>query len=49
MADTLVYFPNDDYPNYPFCKLQLGFETFENLMNHPIPKFMKPTNKKTPL
>ena len=28
MDDKLMYIPNDDTENYPFCKLQLGFETF---------------------
>ena len=28
MDDKLMYIPNYDTENYPFCKLQLGFETF---------------------
>ena len=27
MADELMYIPNDDKQNYPFCRLQLVFET----------------------
>ena len=28
MADKLMHIPNDDTPNYPFCKLKLVVETF---------------------
>ena len=27
MADKLLYIPNDDIQNYPFCRLQLVSET----------------------
>ena len=30
MADKLMYIPNDDTQNYPFCSLQLVAETFEH-------------------
>ncbi len=31
MDDTLMYIPNDDTQNYPFCKLKLHNElTFQN-------------------
>ena len=37
MADKLLYIPNDDKQNYPFCRLQLVVETFgHNLINQPI-------------
>ena len=29
MADKLIFIPNDDTQNYPFCRLKLVFETFE--------------------
>ena len=32
MADKLMYIPNDDTQNYPFCRLKLVVETL-NLMN----------------
>ena len=28
MADKLIYIPNNDAQNYPFCRLQLVVETF---------------------
>ena len=28
MADKLMYIPDDDTQNYPFCRLQLVIETF---------------------
>ena len=31
MADKLMYIPNDDTQNYPFCNLQLVVETFGHL------------------
>ena len=46
-----MYIPNDDTPNYLFCRLQLVVETFvneptnKNLMK--VPKVVYPTNKKT--
>ena len=37
MADKLMYITNDVNQNYPYCRLQLGIETFEhNLLNQPI-------------
>ena len=30
MASKLIYIPNDDAQNYPFCRLQLVVETFEH-------------------
>ena len=29
MADKLMYIPDDDTPNYPFCRLQLVAETLD--------------------
>ena len=31
MADKLLYIPNDNTQNYPFCILQLVFKTFGHL------------------
>ena len=28
MVDEMIYIPNDDIQNYPFCRLQLVVETF---------------------
>ena len=28
MDDKLIYIPNDDTQNYPFCRLQLVVKTF---------------------
>ena len=36
MADKLMYIPNDNTHNYPFCRLQLVFETFEHSTIQPI-------------
>ena len=54
MADKLLYIPNDDRQNYPFCRLKLFVETFEHstwwsnqLYFTEIPKIDKPTNKKS--
>ena len=51
MEDKLMYIPNNDAQNYPFCRLQLVVETFEHAKNKPtnqnsiiVPKFVKPTN-----
>ena len=30
MTDKLMYIPNDDTQNYPFCRLKLVVETFEH-------------------
>ena len=30
MADKLMYIGNDGKQSYPFCRVQLGIETFEN-------------------
>ena len=35
MADELMYIHNDDTQNYPFCRLQLVVETFENFNKSP--------------
>ena len=32
MADKLIYIPNDDTQNYPFCRLKLVIETFDHLI-----------------
>ena len=31
MDDKLMYIPNDDKQNYPFCRLQLVVGTFKHL------------------
>ena len=31
MADKLIYKPNDDTQNYPFCRLQILVKTFGHL------------------
>ncbi len=45
---------NDDTQNYPYCRLQLMVEKFENRLIEPtnqnlikVPKVVKPKNKKT--
>ena len=30
MADKVMYIPNDDTQNYPFCRSQLVVESFEH-------------------
>ena len=55
MADKLMYTPNDDSQNYPFCRLNLVVKTFEHLTYKPtnqnsvkiLIKVVYPTNKKT--
>ena len=51
MADKLMYTPNDDTQNYPYCSLQLvvktfGYRTYEptNQNSIIVPKVVKPTN-----
>ena len=47
MADKLMYTPNDDTQNYPFCRLKSIAKTLK-LMNQLIklvPKVVKPANK----
>ena len=39
MADKLMYIPNEDTPNYPFCRLQLKVEL--NIMNQPFKNSLK--------
>ena len=36
MVDKLMYKPNDDTQNYPFCSVKLVVETFEHLIKQPI-------------
>ena len=55
MADKLMYIPNNDNQNYPFCRLQLKVKTLE-INNHltgltnqnstKVTKVVRPTNKK---
>ena len=54
IADKLIYIPNDDTQNYPFCRLKFVVETFEHSIKitnqsnfTKVPKVFKPTNKKT--
>ena len=55
MADKLMHIPNDKQ-NYPFFRLQLvqWLKRLDNQLTGPtnqnsmkLPKFLKPTNKKT--
>ena len=36
MANTLMYNPNVDIQNYPFCRFQLVVEMFSTQRNEPI-------------
>ena len=55
MAYKLMYIPNNNTQNYPFCRLQLMVETYgqwaltesinQNLVK--VPKVVKSTNKKS--
>ena len=50
IADKLMYIPSNDTQNYPFCRLQLVVETFNEPTNQnsiKVPKVIKLTNKKT--
>ena len=35
MADKMLYIPNDDKQNAPFCRLQLIVQTFGHSINKP--------------
>ena len=45
MVYKLMYIPNDDTQNYPFCILQL-VETNQSKLNK-VTKVVRPTNKNT--
>ena len=54
MADKLMYIPNDNTQNCPFCNVKLVVETFEQATKYSnqskftkVPKIVKPTNKNT--
>ena len=51
MADKLMYITHDDTQNYPFCKLQIVFETFGHstkwMNQSKFSKVVKQTDKKT--
>ena len=54
MAVNLMYIPNDDTQNQPFCGLHLVIKTFGQSTYEPtnenslkVTKVIKPTNKKT--
>ena len=54
MADKLMYIPNDDTQNYPFCKLKLVVKICEHSTEwinqsklHEVPKVVKPSIEKT--
>ena len=47
MADELMYIPNDDTKNYPYCRLQLVVETLDAQLLLKVFKVVKLTNKKT--
>ena len=53
MADKLMYIPNEETQNYPFCRLKLVIKMFRhstkwtNKKLIKVPKIVKPTNKKT--
>ena len=38
MADKLVYIPNDDTQNSPFCRLQLMVKKLDTQINEPTNK-----------
>ncbi len=38
MADKLMYIPNADIQNYPFCRLQLVIESLNTQLNVPTTK-----------
>ena len=44
MADKLLYIPDNDTQNYPFCRLKLVVETLKPPINE-VPKVVEPTNK----
>ena len=49
MVDELIFIPNDDTQNYPFCRLKLVVETFYTRLDKPIKihkKVVEPRNKK---
>ena len=48
MDDKLIFIPNDDTKNYPFCRIQL--KRLDTQLNKPTnlsPKVVKQTKKKT--
>ena len=50
MAYKLIYIPNDNTQNYPFCRLLLEVETFKHSTQWKlikVSKVVEPTNKKT--
>ena len=54
MADNLMYIPNDDAQNYPFCRLQLVVKCLNTQLNETnqskfnrSPQVVEPTNMKT--
>ena len=46
MDDELMYIPNDDQQNFPFCRLKLLVEMFgpTNQDSIKVPEVFKPTN-----
>ena len=50
MADKLMYIPNDDTQNYPFCRLKLVLKHLNTQLiettNQKVPKVIKSRNKK---
>ena len=51
MDDKLIYIPNVNTQNYPFCRIQLvvkmHFNNSTNQNSFKVPKVVKPRNKKT--
>ena len=35
MAEELMYIPNDDTQNYPFCRQKIGAESLNTELNKP--------------
>ena len=44
IADRLMYIPNDDTHNCPFCRLQLVNNELTNQNSIKVPTVFKPTN-----
>ena len=54
MANKLMFIPNDDTQNYPFCSKNYWLKRLNSQLNKPTnqkslknPKVVKPRNKKT--
>ncbi len=49
MVDQFMYIPNDDKPNYPYCKFQIVVERLNTSIKIHLksPKLLRTSNKKT--